>query len=476
LHMMKIHIWFCTVIAAMLAAGLLLYANVPKLIRPREPDLVALNEIAKQAALSWNEPEPASAADTAGAADAAGSANATDAADSANSAGTTGAAGLNFAYRFTIIDNAGNVRRKTDADLPESIPDAVRRGFVPVDIIVGEKIVGKALVEVSPEDELKDAGSKLAAAALISFAALCALNAASMFALHMTLVRPFWRLQSFAHKISTGKFDEPLPMGKNNAFGLFTQSFDVMRASLLEARQNQLRAEREKKELVASLSHDVKTPVTSIRLIAELLQVEIADPAASTKLRTIELKADQIDRLMNDMMHNALEELGELKVNPSTVGSAALRELFESADHQGKVRIGRIPECLIEIDVMRMEQVIGNIIANSYKYAGTQIDVEFDLRDGMLCADVGDYGAGVGADEIEYIATKFYRGENAKASHKEGEGLGLYIAGQLMDKMGGGLEAFNRADEPTALNGFDGPAAFNRAGGFTVRLWIRLSR
>ena len=463
----------------MLAAGLLLYANVPKLMRPSEPDLVAFNEIAKHAALSWNEP------DSAGAADKTGAAGETAAASSADSS---------FAYRFTIIDNAGNVRRKPDDDLPESVSDAVRRGFVPVDIVVGEKIVGKALVEVSPVDELKDAGTRLAAAALLSFVILCALNAVSLFALHKTLVRPFWRLQSFAHKISTGRFDEPLPMEKSNAFGLFTQSFDVMRASLLEARQNQLRAEREKKELVASLNHDVKTPVTSIRLIAELLQVEIADPAASEKLRTIELKADQIDRLMNNMMHSALEELGELKVNPSTVASAVLREMFESADHLGKIRIGGIPDCLIEIDVMRMEQVIGNIISNSYKYAGTQIDVDFVILGGMLRADVNDYGAGVGADEIELITAKFYRGENAKASHKEGEGLGLFIAGQLMDRMGGGLEAFNRAGEsallsrasgpdalnragePAVLSRVNGPDTLNRAGGFTIRLWIRLSR
>ena len=72
--------------------------------------------------------------------------------------------------------------------------------------------------------------------------------------------------------------------------------------------------------------------------------------------------------------------------------------------------------------------------------------------------DINDFGAGVTPEELELICIKFYRGKNAKASYKEGEGLGLYIAKRLMEKMGGGLEAFNRDD------------------GFTIRLWIRLSR
>jgi signal transduction histidine kinase len=324
--------------------------------------------------------------------------------------------------------------------------------------------VGKALVETSAGETIKSAGARLAAAALISFVLLCALNAASLLTLHNALVAPFKRLQSFAHKITTGKFDEPLPLDENNAFGLFTQSFDVMRTSLYEAQQNQLKAERSKKELVASLSHDIKTPVTSIRLIAELLQVGNADPAAAAKLKTIETKADQIDRLMNNMLHSALEELGELKVNPSTVESGALHDIIKDADHFSKIRIGGIPDCLIELDAMRMEQVIGNIIANSYKYADTRIDVDFGIIGDFLRIDVNDYGGGVEPEELELITTKFYRGENAKTSLKGGEGLGLYIARQLMVKMGGGLEAFNRRDGIGGLR-----------HGFTVRLLLRLS-
>ncbi|MCL2162999.1 MAG: HAMP domain-containing histidine kinase [Oscillospiraceae bacterium] len=403
-----------------------MFAIIQKSVPQQEIDYVALNEIAKQVALHWREPEELYLVDS--------------------------------EYRFTVIDNEGRVRYLSDEGLPGSLPAAIRLGFTPIDIMEGTTLVGKALIETSPGDVAIAAQTRLAVAVLAAFILFAALNLAFLLALHNALIKPFKRLQYFAHKITTGRLDEPLPMDKNNIFGLFTQSFDVMRDSLLEARKNQLQAERAKKELIASLNHDVKTPVTSIRLISELLQAGTSDPVATEKLKTIETKADQIDRLMNDMLHSALEELGELKVTITSEDSRILRSVFEDTDHLSKVRVSEIPVCLIELDRARMEQVIGNIIANTYKYAATFIDVDFSICDELLQVDVNDYGTGVDPEELELITTKFYRGENAKASSKGGEGLGLYIAKLLMDKMGGGLEAFNRDD------------------GFTIRLWIRLSR
>ena len=215
--------------------------------------------------------------------------------------------------------------------------------------------------------------------------------------------------------------------------------------------------ERSQKELVASLSHDIKTPVTSIKMISELLQVGSTNPVLSEKLKTIEAKAHQIDRLVNDMLSSTLEELRELRVIVTNAESGVLPGMFKNTDHMLKVRLGPIPSCLVEIDAVRMEQVIGNIVTNSYKYAGTDIDVTFGIYREGLQIDINDYGKGVEPDEVELIKVKFYRGQNAKVSQKEGEGLGLFIANQLMIKMGGGLEAFNRSN------------------GFTIRLWVRLS-
>ena len=426
---MRKYTWLYAIVAATIFMGLLLSTITQKNVQRQEIDYVALNEIAKQAALHWQSPEQLLLFGT--------------------------------PYRYTVIANDGAIRFSSGEGLPDSVPAAVMSGFIPMDITIGTTLVGKALIYPSPSGSdtvtEMEARARIAGAIFTAFGLLAALNLAFLLVIHNALVKPFKRLQSFAHKITTGRLDEPLPMDRGNIFGLFTQSFDVMRESLLEARRNQLQAERAKKELIASLNHDVKTPVTSIRLISELLQAGTTEAATMDKLKTIETKADQIDRLMNDMMHSALEELGELKVVVTSEDSRVLRELFVEADDLSKVCVGDIPICLLDFDHMRMEQIIGNIITNSYKYAGTKIDVNFAVHNELLQIDVNDYGDGVDPDELELIATKFYRGANATASHKEGEGLGLYIAKLLMVKMGGALEAFNRDD------------------GFTIRLLLRLS-
>ncbi len=422
---MKKYIALYIILAAFPLAGLWLFAGVPGMVPRGGIDYTAVNAIVKQAELCWDEP------------------------------GRLGQSG--FIYRFTVIDGEGRVLYASHPGLPSTQPDAVRLGFMPMDITDGASVIGKAFIEVFPISAEETARGRLASVALFSFLLLCALNFSFLLAFHRMLIKPFNRLEAFAHRIAAGRLDEPLPIDKRNIFGLFTKSFDIMRESLLEARRKQARAERAKKELAASLNHDVKTPVTSIRLIAELLRAGATDPGVTEKLKTIEAKADQIDRLMNDMMHSALEDLGELKVNVTSEDSGILQELLTEAGSLNPVRVGKIPSCLIEIDRVRMEQIIGNIVANADKYAGTPIDAACETDGDLFRIDINDYGGGVGPEELELITAKFYRGENAKASHKDGEGLGLYIAKLLMDKMGGSLEAFNRDD------------------GFTVRLWVRMS-
>jgi len=410
--------------ATLIFIGFLALANTRNFHLPQqgEVDTVAINEIVHSIALNWGNLETLE---------------------------TEG-----FTYRFFILDSNGEHVFSTAEGLPSNEVSAIRIGFLPITVTADERILGTVLFETAARNISQRVSSEL----IIAFLLLCVLNAGFIAVLYMTIVRPFNRIQRFAHKISLGILEESLPISKNNLFGLFTQSFDIMRESLRDARHKQHKAERAHKELIASLSHDIKTPVTSIRLITELLQVSAKDnPTVTEKLKTIEAKASQIDRLMNDMLHSTLEELGELSVTPVSTDSGVFLELFKNADHLSKIKTCPIPSCLVEIDIVRMEQVIGNIITNSYKYAGTDIDISFSIHDGLQI-DISDYGSGVESEEIELITTKFYRGSRAKTLQKEGEGLGLYVSKQLMSKMSGGMEVFNCDD------------------GFTVRLWVMLSQ
>ncbi len=108
-------------------------------------------------------------------------------------------------------------------------------------------------------------------------------------------------------------------------------------------------------------------------------------------------------------------------------------------------------------DSRRMSQIVANILSNSYKYAGTAIEVKYQINGGYLQMDIRDFGPGVPMEELPLVTNKFYRGKAEKIILQEGSGLGLYISQSLMEEMKGELICMN--EQP----------------GFLVRLLIPLS-
>lgn len=275
--------------------------------------------------------------------------------------------------------------------------------------------------------------------------------------LSRNVVKPFRKMQAFAGRVAEGRLDEPLEMDRDNLFGAFSESFDIMREELADSKQRELELQKKERELVASLSHDLKTPVTGIKLAAELLQMRFSVKAESTDgdiafgreeigsmsdgVDGILQKAEQINALVSDLFTATLDDLGEFKVSCRDEESGVLAEIVKSCDDKHYAVMGELPQVVISIDRKRMTQVIGNIVSNSYKYADTPIDISFGLSDGFLEMRIQDRGQGVPADEIELITNKFYRGRAWADSSADGNGLGLYIAKMLMKKMNGDLTA-----------------------------------
>ena len=257
---------------------------------------------------------------------------------------------------------------------------------------------------------------------------------------------PFKNMKDFAAKVAQGKLDEPLKMDRDNMFGAFSESFDIMREELARAKERELELQKKERELVASLSHDLKTPVTGIKLTAELMQMRLSvksDGQTEENLKAdaegIYKKAEQIDALLADLFTSTLDDIGEFKVNCRDEESNVLADIVKETDDQKLTVMSEIPAVIINIDRKRMAQVIGNIISNSYKYANTKIDIQFGVSGKYLEMLIKDYGPGVPTDELDLITNKFYRGKDWQDTDKDGHGLGLYIAKSLMNKMSGDL-------------------------------------
>ena len=324
-----------------------------------------------------------------------------------------------------------------------TVEEAIKMKYPYSVIVVNSKAVGYVVL-IDDVSEVFDS-IRLRMVVGMSIAGLLIIIGVAIYGYYVNknIVAPFRRMQAFAGKVAEGNLSEPLMIEKDNMFGAFSESFDIMREELDASRKREIALQVKEKELVASLSHDLKTPVTGIKLTAELLKARLemdndhSDMAG--KLDNIYRKADEIDSLVTDLFTSTLDDLGEFKVVTDSEPSSVLSDLIRKYDDRELVTESAVPGVLILIDKKRMGQVIGNIINNSYKYANTAIDVDYELTEGFLEMSIRDHGPGVPEDELELITNKFYRGKEQASSVSEGSGLGLYIARILMEKMGGEL-------------------------------------
>ncbi len=275
----------------------------------------------------------------------------------------------------------------------------------------------------------------------VLLAVQCAVGAVYVFYLNARVAKPFRKLNNFALRVAGGNLDIPLEMDRGNMFGAFTESFDIMRSELKKARIAEARANESKKELVAKLSHDIKTPLASIKAASEVGYAVAKDKKTKENFSQIIIKADQINALVNNLFSATLEELQQLNVTPEYFSSGKIVGILKNSDYLQRAAVPEIPVCLVYADALRLQQVFDNIFANSYKYADTKIEVVCTAEADSLSISVEDFGGGVEEDELPLVTEKYMRGKNA--SDKDGAGLGLYISDYFMKEMDGELKIEN---------------------------------
>jgi len=258
---------------------------------------------------------------------------------------------------------------------------------------------------------------------------------------YKTIYKPFENLKTFASDVAYGNLDNPLLMNKNNAFGAFTESFDILRSELKAAKEKETELEKSKKELVAQLSHDIRTPIASIKAVTELLLLNKLTDKTKDKLEIITGKVSEIDDLITNMFQVTLDDLAEFQVSITELSSKEIEGIIRQADYLGKIKKLSLPDCLINADALRLGQIVGNIINNSYKYAKTEIMVISELADNQLSIEFVDFGIGVKEEELPFIMGKFYRGSVNQS--ETGAGLGLFICKTLLEKMNGAIDCYN---------------------------------
>ena len=409
--------WLFVIIIAMFITGVVLAMLVMETTVDSKVDIVAVNKVLKTIESHWGHIEQGDYS--------------------------------NINQQFAVLDDNGVVLYQTAEELSTTINDAIRNRDTIIDVMKKDSLVGKLIIHNDNKEVVQHMKSQLVIIIVLTFTTLIVLCILYILFLNHTVFKPFRKLQSFAVNVARGNLDLPLTMDKNNPFGAFTESFDIMREELATARQSEYVANRSKKELVASLSHDIKTPVASIKAVSELMLMRATEDKVIKQLNTIYMKAEQINLLVTDMFHATLEELQELKVTVTEELSHVLNDIITNVNYDDQISWDPIPECIILTDVTRLQQVFDNILSNSYKYAGTVVTITSLVTHTHLELRIMDYGSGINGDELPLVFNKFYRGNNAEG--KSGSGLGLFISKYLMQNMQSDIECHNRDDGLTVI-------------------------
>lgn len=266
---------------------------------------------------------------------------------------------------------------------------------------------------------------------------------------YFAILRPFEKLKGFAEKISQGNFDIPLDYERSNYFGEFTWAFDSMRREITKSRACEREAIENNKTVIATLSHDIKTPIASIRAYAEGLEANLDGTPEKRKkyIGVIMKKCDEVSRLTNDLFLHSLSDLDKLIITPESFELCGFIEnaVTEIAAEYNDVRF-RKPDfkAAVNVDKNRLMQITENLIGNARKYAKTDIDVFITLSDGNILIHFRDFGKGIPDEDMPFIFDKFYRGKNC--GNEQGSGLGLYIVKYITEQMNGNIILHNHND------------------------------
>ena len=262
------------------------------------------------------------------------------------------------------------------------------------------------------------------------------------------ILLPFELFAELPYELSRGNLTSAVKESKNRFFGRFLWGMDILRENMEQQKERELSLQRDKKVLLLSLSHDIKTPLSAIKLYSKALakglyddrekQLEIAD--------NINAKADEIEGYVSQIITASKEDFLDLTVNMSEFYLSELVSKLQ-AYYTEKLALIKIEfcvtaytDCLINGDFDRSIEVLQNVIENAVKYGdGKKILLIFSEEDGCLLITVKNSGCTLSEHELPHMFESFWRGRNAEK--EKGSGLGLYICRQLMRKMNGEIFA-----------------------------------
>ena len=262
------------------------------------------------------------------------------------------------------------------------------------------------------------------------------------------ILTPFNVVSEIPAELAKGNLTVPIKENKSKFFGRFTWGLDMLREKLEDDKKKELSLQKEKQTLLLSISHDIKTPLSAIKLYSSALSkgIYLDEYKKKEAALGISKKVDEIEKYVTALTKSASDDFLKLEVKN---GEFYLSKLIDEINgyYKEKLSLNKIDfvieeynDCIISGDFDRSVEVLQNIFENAIKYGdGKSISVSFGDEEDCRLVTVKNSGTGLKESEIVHIFDSFWRGSNSDG--RDGSGLGLYICKKLMHMMDGDIYA-----------------------------------
>lgn len=279
------------------------------------------------------------------------------------------------------------------------------------------------------------------------------------------IYRPLKELSTAMQHIAEGDFEFRMTNMRQDEMGLLFENYEQMRLQLKENEEEKEQNEKKSKELVSNISHDLKTPITSIKGYVEGIMDGVADtPEKMDKyIKTIYNKANDMDRLINELTTYSGIDSNKIPyhfhiLNISDYFSDCVEEVGLDLESRNIslifTNLVSADTCVVA-DPEQLKKVINNIISNSVKYMGHDkgvIDIRILDEGESVKVEIEDDGKGIAAKDIGNIFERFYRTDSSRNSLQGGSGIGLSIVKKIIEDHGGYVWATSRVGEGTCMH------------------------
>ena len=272
---------------------------------------------------------------------------------------------------------------------------------------------------------------------------------------YRSIAVPLVKLKKATQNIKEGNLDFVLDVEGKDEFSELCQDFEEMRRRLKESTEEKSLIEKENRELISNISHDLKTPITAVKGYVEGIMDGVADTPEKMDryVRTIYNKTNEMDHLINELTFYSKIDTNRI---PYTFNKLNVEDYFEDCSEEVGLEletrgIELVYANYVEKDVMviadgeQIRRVIHNIISNAIKYMDKPKGIiQIRIKDVGDFIQIEDNGKGIGPKDLPYIFDRFYRTDVSRNSSKGGSGIGLSIVKKILEDHGGKVWATSR--------------------------------